>query len=186
MVLFLSHSLLPWNVLFFNGWPDIALFLVVQIRNLKLIMVAAANAAASRFGEIAGSAVGLEGGDYSYDDKDEMFKMFDKNQDGVISVEEFREVIAELGADEGDALELMQIVDLNTDGSVSSEEFSKFRNQVVFSPTRYFFAIAVTFFVEWTLNLSRFGILADSNLSKPGRCRQGVLFTVGMEATRKW
>ncbi|CAM6093634.1 unnamed protein product [Calypogeia fissa] len=101
-----------------------------QIRNLKLIMVAAANAAASRFGEIAGTAMGLEGGNYSYDDKDEMFKMFDKNQDGVISVEEFREVITELGADEGDALELMQIVDLNTDGSVSAEEFGKFRHQI--------------------------------------------------------
>ncbi|BBN00283.1 hypothetical protein MPTK1_1g27830 [Marchantia polymorpha subsp. ruderalis] len=101
-----------------------------QVRNLKMIMVAAANVAATRFGEIARNAVSLEGADPILSENDQIFKMFDKNQDGVISVDEFRDVIHELGADKEDALELMRIVDLNTDGSVSAEEFGKFRHQI--------------------------------------------------------
>ncbi|KAG6546899.1 hypothetical protein Mapa_011515 [Marchantia paleacea] len=101
-----------------------------QVRNLKMIMVAAANVAATRFGEIARNAVSVEGADPILCENDQIFKMFDKNQDGVISVDEFRDVIHELGADKEDALELMRIVDLNTDGSVSAEEFGKFRHQI--------------------------------------------------------
>ncbi|KAL3685868.1 hypothetical protein R1sor_003890 [Riccia sorocarpa] len=101
-----------------------------EVKNLKLIMVAAANAAAKRFGEIASNAVSLEAPDPIVTENDQIFKMFDKNQDGVISVDEFRDVIHELGADKEDAVELMRIVDLNTDGSVSAEEFGKFRHQI--------------------------------------------------------
>lgn len=48
-----------------------------------------------------------------------MFIFFDKNNDGVISMDELKDVIGELGGDEEDVNELMKFVDFNFDGLVS-------------------------------------------------------------------
>lgn len=48
-----------------------------------------------------------------------MFILFDKNNDGVISMDEFKDVIGELGGDGEDVYELMKFVDFNFDGFVS-------------------------------------------------------------------
>jgi len=45
-------------------------------------------------------------------------------------MDEFKDVIGELGGDGDDAHELMKHVDSNFDGSVSKEEFKDFRQQV--------------------------------------------------------
>ena len=69
--------------------------------------------------------------------RDQMFDLFDKNGDWVISMEEVRAVLEELGAGEeggdgvgADARELMTLLDSNTDGSISVSEFADFRQQV--------------------------------------------------------
>ena len=62
--------------------------------------------------------------------EDQVFMMFDKNNDGEISMTEFQQVLGELGADKREAHELMQLVDTNRDGSVSAEEFAEFKKQV--------------------------------------------------------
>ncbi|GBG83454.1 hypothetical protein CBR_g37166, partial [Chara braunii] len=69
--------------------------------------------------------------DEAGDAVDHVFALFDRNGDGVISKEEFKQVMHELGAPgtETDVNELMTIVDSNTDGTVTAEEFQEFRRQ---------------------------------------------------------
>ncbi|KAJ7555134.1 hypothetical protein O6H91_05G023600 [Diphasiastrum complanatum] len=100
-----------------------------QVRQLKEIMMAAASAAASRFqgSPCDGSITERE---LQIEEHDHLFKLFDKNEDGFISMEEFRAVIGELGAERDDAQELMQLVDSNTDGYVSAKEFGDFLFQL--------------------------------------------------------
>lgn len=55
-----------------------------------------------------------------------MFILFDRNIDGVISMDEFKDVISEFGGDEEDVNELMNFVDFNFNGFVNVEEFKNF------------------------------------------------------------
>jgi GTP pyrophosphokinase len=104
-----------------------------QAGYLKAIMVAAADVAASRFSDLAGNAVEvIDREDRIYSNSDHIFTHFDKNQDGVISMDELQQVIRELGADSNDSHDLMQIVDSNLDGSVCAEEFQNFCRQVLY------------------------------------------------------
>lgn len=93
-------------------------------------MRAAADVATTRYSDLSSSTVEVIEESKRKINSDYMFTLFDKNQDGVISVDEFKEVIGELGADGEDAHELMKLVDSNFDGSVSVEEFQDFRRQV--------------------------------------------------------
>lgn len=93
-------------------------------------MQAAADVATTRYSDLSSSTVEVIEESERKINNDYMFTLFDKNQDGVISVDEFKEVIGELGADGEDAHELMKLVDSNFDGSVSVEEFQDFRRQV--------------------------------------------------------
>ncbi|KAH9539168.1 hypothetical protein CY35_15G044400 [Sphagnum magellanicum] len=102
-----------------------------QAGYLKAIMLAAADVAVSRFSDLAGNAVEvIDREDRIYSNSDHIFTHFDKNQDGVISMDELQQVIRELGADSNDSHDLMRIVDSNLDGSVSAEEFQNFCRQV--------------------------------------------------------
>lgn len=64
------------------------------------------------------------------DQRHRVFRLFDKNGDGKISIEELTEVMEELGAQGKDAGEMMQVLDANSDGSLSSDEFDLFQKQV--------------------------------------------------------
>ncbi|KAH8939787.1 hypothetical protein BDL97_15G054800 [Sphagnum fallax] len=102
-----------------------------QAGYLKAIMLAAADVAASRFSDLAGNAVEvIDREDHIYSNSDHIFAHFDKNRDGVISMDELQQVIRELGADSNDSHDLMRIVDSNLDGSVCAEEFQNFCRQV--------------------------------------------------------
>lgn len=104
----------------------------VQAGYLKAIMLAAADVAASRFSDLAGNAVEvIDKEDHIYSNSDHIFAHFDKNRDGVISMDELQQVIRELGADSNDSHDLMRIVDSNLDGSVCAEEFQNFCRQVL-------------------------------------------------------
>lgn len=110
--------------------PSLVLFFECQAGYLKAIMQAAADVATTRYSDLSSSTVEVIEESERKINNDHMFTLFDKNQDGVISVDEFKEVIGELGADGEDAHELMKLVDSNFDGSVSVEEFQDFRRQV--------------------------------------------------------
>ncbi|KAG0568473.1 hypothetical protein M758_6G019200 [Ceratodon purpureus] len=102
-----------------------------QAGYLKAIMQAAADVATTRFSDLTNNTVEVIGGSNMQNTvNDHMFTLFDKNNDGVISMDEFKDVIGELGGDGEDAHELMKLVDSNFDGSVSQEEFKDFRRQV--------------------------------------------------------
>lgn len=95
-------------------------------------MEAAADVASTRFSDLTNNSVEIIGEkDVQSTVNDHMFILFDKNNDGVISMDEFKDVIGELGGDGEDAHELMKLVDSNFDGSVSQEEFKDFRRQVM-------------------------------------------------------
>lgn len=64
------------------------------------------------------------------DHRNRVFRLLDKNGDGLISIEELMEVMEELGAPGEDACEMMQLLDSNSDGSLSSDEFDLFQKQV--------------------------------------------------------
>ena len=109
-----------------------------QAGYLKAIMQAAADVATTRFSDLANNSVEVIGeSDVQNIVNDHMFTLFDKNNDGVISMDEFKDVIGELGGDGEDAYELMKLVDSNFDGSVSQEEFKDFRRQVLFLSVGY-------------------------------------------------
>lgn len=99
-----------------------------QVKQLKAIMTAAADLAAFHFQGLPKKS--SEGSTIHNDMKSRIFKLFDKNQDGLISMEELKEMMEELGANKEDAQELMQLVDANSDGSLSSEEFAEFQKRV--------------------------------------------------------
>jgi GTP pyrophosphokinase len=102
-----------------------------QAGYLKAIMLAAADVAASRFSDLAGNAVEvIDREDRIYSNSDHIFRHFDKNRDGVISMDELQQVIRDLGADSNGSHDLMRIVDSNLDGSVCAEEFQNFCRQV--------------------------------------------------------
>ncbi|XP_073392783.1 uncharacterized protein [Physcomitrium patens] len=102
-----------------------------QAGYLKAIMQAAADVASTRFSDLTNESVEVIGEGFAQSKfDDQMFTFFDKNNDGVISMDELKDVIGELGGDEEDANELMKLVDSNFDGSVSQEEFKDFRRQV--------------------------------------------------------
>jgi hypothetical protein len=95
-------------------------------------MLAAADVAASRFSDLAGNAVEvIDREDRIYSNSDHIFRHFDKNRDGVISMDELQQVIRDLGADSNGSHDLMRIVDSNLDGSVCAEEFQNFCRQVL-------------------------------------------------------
>ncbi|XP_031496918.1 probable GTP diphosphokinase CRSH, chloroplastic [Nymphaea colorata] len=97
-----------------------------EAKRLKAIMMAAAELAALRLDDHPpGQMSGISG-----DQKNHVFHLLDKNEDGRISSEELKEVMEELGADREDAMELMQLIDANNDGSLSSDEFELFQRQV--------------------------------------------------------
>lgn len=104
----------------------------MQAGYLKAIMQAAADVASTRFSDLTNESVEVIGEGFAQSKfDDQMFTFFDKNNDGVISMDELKDVIGELGGDEEDANELMKLVDSNFDGSVSQEEFKDFRRQVI-------------------------------------------------------
>lgn len=89
-------------------------------------MMAAAELAAVRLKDLPSTNhKGIE-----IDHRDRVFRLLDKNGDGRIGIEELMEVMEELGAQGGDALEMMQLLDSNSDGSLSSDEFDMFQKQV--------------------------------------------------------
>ncbi|KAI4335082.1 hypothetical protein L6164_013763 [Bauhinia variegata] len=97
-----------------------------EAKHLKAIMLAAAELAALRLGDFPSSNDrGIE-----IDQRDRVFRLLDKNGDGLISIEELTEVIEELGAPGEDAREMMKLLDSNSDGSLSSDEFDMFQKQV--------------------------------------------------------
>ncbi|XP_021291049.1 probable GTP diphosphokinase CRSH, chloroplastic isoform X2 [Herrania umbratica] len=99
-----------------------------EAKRLKAIMIAAAELAALRLKDFPSTNhKGLEFGQ-----RDEVFRLLDKNGDGKISIEELMEVMEELGAPGEDAREMMQLLDSNSDGSLSSDEFGLFQKQVEF------------------------------------------------------
>ncbi|KAL7081813.1 hypothetical protein ACP275_14G061900 [Erythranthe tilingii] len=67
------------------------------------------------------------GGGDEEDDMREAFKVFDKNADGFITVEELRSVLASLGLKQGRTLEdckrMISKVDVDGDGRVNFDEF---------------------------------------------------------------
>ncbi|CAN6467030.1 unnamed protein product [Victoria cruziana] len=98
-----------------------------EAKRLKAIMMAAAELAALRLNDYPpGQMSGI-----SSDQKNLVFHLFDKNEDGRISSDELKEIMEELGADREDAMELMQLIDANSDGSLSSDEFEWFQRQVL-------------------------------------------------------
>ncbi|XP_068663116.1 probable GTP diphosphokinase CRSH, chloroplastic [Aristolochia californica] len=101
-----------------------------EAKRLKAIMMAAAELAALRLKDLPSNNQG-----FTMDRRDRVFQLLDKNGDGRISIEELTEVVEELGAEGGDALELMQLLDANSDGSLSSVEFDSFQKQVEFMRT---------------------------------------------------
>lgn len=62
--------------------------------------------------------------------RDQVFCIIDKNEDGKISIEELMEVMEDLGAHREDAREMIQLFDSNSDGFLSSDEFNLFQQQV--------------------------------------------------------
>ncbi|KAK6254289.1 hypothetical protein SCA6_015594 [Theobroma cacao] len=99
-----------------------------EAKRLKAIMIAAAELAALRLKDFPSTNhKGL-----GFGQRDEVFRLLDKNADGKISIEELMEVMEELGAPGEDAREMMQLLDSNSDGSLSSDEFGLFQKQVEF------------------------------------------------------
>ncbi|KAH9318739.1 hypothetical protein KI387_020508, partial [Taxus chinensis] len=94
-----------------------------QVKQLKAIMKAAADLASLHFQDLPKESP------VHNDTRNQVFKLFDKNEDGLITMEELKEIMEELGADKEDAHELMQLVDANSDGSLSSAEFAEFQRQ---------------------------------------------------------
>ncbi|KAJ8766457.1 hypothetical protein K2173_022516 [Erythroxylum novogranatense] len=97
-----------------------------EAKRLKAIMLAAAELVAIRLRDIPSSKA------IESDQRDRVFQLLDKNDDGRISMEELMEVMEELGAPGEDACEMMQLLDSNSDGSLSSDEFDIFLEQVEF------------------------------------------------------
>ncbi|KAL5700625.1 GTP diphosphokinase [Ranunculus cassubicifolius] len=99
-----------------------------EAKRLKAIMMAAAELAALRLGDLPSTS--HRG--HEIDQRDRVFRLLDKNGDGRISIDELVEVMEELGASGEDAEEMMQHLDANSDGSLSSDEFDIFQEQVEF------------------------------------------------------
>ncbi|KAH7446315.1 hypothetical protein KP509_01G051300 [Ceratopteris richardii] len=93
-----------------------------QVQQLKKLMMAAADRAALSLNELDNDVMSTSA--------DQMFLLFDKNNDGEISMSEFQQVMGDLGVDEKEAYELLQLVDSNRDGSVNANEFAEFRKKV--------------------------------------------------------
>nr|ABK25186.1 unknown [Picea sitchensis] len=72
-----------------------------QVKQLKAIMMAAADLAAFHFQGLPKRS--SKGSTMHNDMKSRIFKLFDKNQDGLISMEELKEMMEELGANKEDA-----------------------------------------------------------------------------------
>ncbi|ERN02012.1 probable GTP diphosphokinase CRSH, chloroplastic [Amborella trichopoda] len=98
-----------------------------EVKRLKALMMAATDLAALHLNNQPTSQ-GI--GSLENEHRNQIFNLFDKNENGRISIEELREVMEELGAEQEDAIELMQLVDSNSDGSLSSDEFDWFQRQV--------------------------------------------------------
>lgn len=77
-------------------------------------------------GDGGGEGVGKEGGE---EDLKEAFDVFDKDRDGLITVEELGVVLCALGLKEGkkveDCKEMIMKVDMDGDGMVNFDEFKK-------------------------------------------------------------
>lgn len=98
-------------------------------------MIAAAELAALRLKDFPSTNhKGLE-----FSQRDEVFRLLDKNGDGKISIEELMEVMEELGGSGEDAREMMQLLDSNSDGSLSTDEFDLFQKQVKHKVVRTLF-----------------------------------------------
>ncbi|KAF9673222.1 hypothetical protein SADUNF_Sadunf10G0001900 [Salix dunnii] len=97
-----------------------------QAKRLKAIMMAAAELAALRLKDLPSTK------GFAIDQRDQVFRLLDKNGDGRISIEELMDVMEELGAPGEDAREMMQLLDSNSDGSLSPDEFDTFQKQVEF------------------------------------------------------
>ncbi|XP_041004626.1 calmodulin-like protein 3 [Juglans microcarpa x Juglans regia] len=77
-------------------------------------------------GDEAATGLEIEGGE---EDLKEAFGVFDKDRDGLITVEELRLVLSSLGLKEGkkveDCQEMIRKVDMDGDGMVNFDEFKK-------------------------------------------------------------
>eukprot|EP00250_Pteridium_aquilinum_P033232 c5349_g1_i1 orf=443-4852(+) len=99
-----------------------------QVQQLKKLMMAAADRAAWSLKELTGESLLTS----APANEDQVFLLFDKNNDGRISMSEFQQVLGDLGVDGKEAHEVMQLVDADKDGSVSADEFAEFKKQVSF------------------------------------------------------
>ena len=66
-----------------------------------------------------------------------IFKLFDSNETGVITIEDLRRVSRELGESlsEEELQEMIERADLNGDGVISPDEFFNIMTKKTFQPT---------------------------------------------------